>query len=83
MTTTLVRNTLEVCGFNRGLYYRQKENVYTPLVKVQGCFFFESICPDLEIELELPDITLLFIKPFIIKEPDTGIEEKSVKKVVF
>ena len=61
----------------------EKKSLYKVLMKYKDAFSLRDeigLCPSMEIELELNDETLFFIRPFPIKESEKDVVDKEMRK---
>ena len=62
---------------------KEKEQLYKVLLKYKAAFSLRdeiSLCPNMEVELELTDTSPFFIRPFPIKESEKEVVDKEMRK---
>ena len=59
---------------------KQKDNIRKTLLKYRDAFSLRDeigLCPNMEIELELNDVSPFFIRPFPVKENEKVVEVRN------
>ena len=70
---------------NSCLTRKEKEEVRDLLYEYKDAFSLRDeigMCPNIEVEIDVTDKTLLFIRPFHAKEEDKVILDKEMKKIM-